>query len=519
MRRLASQAALLALIAFACAISLFATQAGIGASPDSVAYVGAARNLLSGRGLSLPYGDRVDSPLTQYPPLYPGALAAVAIPGGNVLGHARWLSALLFGANIAVVALFAAEELSRTRWMPLVAGVAFMVSPSIASLHMMAWSEPLFLFLGGLGLWLLYRSCSNSSWWYVILAGLLFGCATLTRYAGLAYTVTGCVALISESGWKWRQRLVRSGTLVAIAVAPITLWVARNRWLYGSATGRAISFHPVGRADLWMGLNTAADWLLIPQGWPRRPEMVFGLTIAAALVIGVPLYRRWRGRRVAGGSLPRSWNMRRLLLLFVACYFAFLLLSISLVDANTQLDSRILSPVLMALIPVVVSGVHEALLGLYRQSLLHKALTVLPAFFLLFMASHTANVIRVASMDGIGFNHRRWRDSALIAKAATLPEDSLIYSNAPEPIYLLAGRRSVRLPKEYESMGGRPNPEFQADLQKVRDSMLESDGRLVYFDRISASSQPALDELSRLVPLAVEFEDVDGSIFGLAGGR
>lgn len=508
-----------ALAVLGCGISLIATQQGIGASPDSVAYIGAARNLVAGRGLSLPFGGWADSPLTQYPPLYPVTLAAAAAAGGNVLGHARWLAALLFAANIIIVALWTAEGMPRTRWLSPVAGAGFLLSPSIASLHLMAWSEPLFLFLGGLGLWLLFRARTDPTWWPLVLSGLLFGGATLTRYAGLAYTLTGFVALLSDTDRKWRERLLRTGAVGMIAVVPIAIWVIRNQWLFGNATGRTIAFHPVGAADLWLGLNTAADWLLIPQSWPRRPELALGLIAVAALLVGITLWRMRRVRKTAGKSVSSPAAMRRLLLQFVACYGLFLLFSISFVDANTQLDSRILSPVLMAIIPLAVSYGYQLYLGLGNARPIRRLLAAIPALYLVFMAIHTFGLVRASSTAGIGFNHQRWRKSALIAAAADLPANGVIYSNAPEPLYLLAGLRSVLLPKKFETMGERPNPGYQVDLQRMQDAMVASNGTVVYFNLVSSSSVPTVEELRQTVPLVVKFENVDGSILGLTGGR
>lgn len=507
------------LMALGLAMSLFATRQGIGTSPDSVAYLGAARNVLAGRGLSLPFGDLVDSPLIQYPPLYPLTLAGAASIGGDVLEWARLVAALLFGANIIIVALLTAEEVPQARWLPIAAGVGFMFSPASARLHMMAWSEPLFLVCVGLGLWAVFRSRTTSTWWPLILAGLLFGGASLTRYAGLACTLTGCVALISDTNRSWRERLVRAGVLGGIAVAPITIWLVRNRWLFGDATGRMISFHPAGAADIWLALNTVADWLLIPQNWPRRPEMALLLIAGFAILFGVTRWRRRQEQEMSRAYIAYPTGMRQLLLLFVFCYGAFLLVSLSFVDANTQLDSRILSPILMAMIPVVASYAHQLLLGFDRVPVVNRAVGVFPALYLLLMAANTLGVVQTSSVEGIGFNQRRWRESALIARAAALPEDSVIYSNAPEPLYLLAGRRSVRLPKAYERVAERVNPEYQAEMRAMQASLASANGRVVYFHLASSSSTATLDELGQLVPLAIEFENDDGSILGLESGR
>jgi len=68
---------------------LTATRWGIGASPDSVVYVGVARNLLEGRGLTVPFGGAGEALLTQFPPLYPATLAGLGLLGVDPLVAAR----------------------------------------------------------------------------------------------------------------------------------------------------------------------------------------------------------------------------------------------------------------------------------------------------------------------------------------------------------------------------------------------------------------------------------------------
>ena len=75
-RTLASIAVILIAVA-GIVVALLAMRHGVGLSPDSVTYIGAARNLADGRGFTLASGgEAADAPITWYPPMYSATLAA-----------------------------------------------------------------------------------------------------------------------------------------------------------------------------------------------------------------------------------------------------------------------------------------------------------------------------------------------------------------------------------------------------------------------------------------------------------
>ena len=66
---------------------------GVGAEPDTVTYLAAARHLRAGHGFS----DIGGEPLTLFPPLFPVAVLALESLGLAPLSAARFLNAALFG--------------------------------------------------------------------------------------------------------------------------------------------------------------------------------------------------------------------------------------------------------------------------------------------------------------------------------------------------------------------------------------------------------------------------------------
>ena len=105
-------------IASAALIIYVTSKHGPGISEDSIAYIAAARNLLNGRGISLLFDSkgnqlnlwlpRIDNELYHifpWPPLFPFVISIFGFAGFNLIESARWINAVLFGANIALILL------------------------------------------------------------------------------------------------------------------------------------------------------------------------------------------------------------------------------------------------------------------------------------------------------------------------------------------------------------------------------------------------------------------------------
>ncbi len=106
-----------------------------------------------------------------------------------------------------------------------------------------AWTEPLFLFFGFLGLHLLASYLDSSRRRVLLGSAVCIGLAFLARYVGGTLVVTAVLAIaLLVSGWK---RRFRDGFLfLATVSAPMVIWMIRNLRLSGLATNREIGFHP-----------------------------------------------------------------------------------------------------------------------------------------------------------------------------------------------------------------------------------------------------------------------------------
>lgn len=494
------------------------TRWGVGASPDSAVYIGAAQNLLSGRGLTVPFGGQLDDPLTHFPPLYPILLAGLGQWAGGPVAAARWLVAALFGANVLLAAVMVANTRPTAGWAPLAGAGLLLVAPTMVSLHSMAWSEPLFLLLGFSGLLLLAVYQERGRWPALLAAGALLGLATVTRYAGVAFVAAGVLALLVLPGRPRRARLAGALALGAVGLAPLLAWSARNLALAGSATSREIAFHPIGLGHARQALDTLAGWLLLPL----EASTAVKLGVLLALVGGIAVIAAWRWRQPGtaargsrlGATLAAWPALIWLLILFSVVYVVFLAGSISFVDANTPLDDRILSPLYPAAAVVATWLIGAAWPNARRARWPATGLLALAAAFVALSAWRSAGGLAVGYEQGIGFYSRAWQASPSLMKVQELPEGSVLYSNAPEAIYLHTGRGAYQIPRQFSPVSQTMNGDYAAELAEMRRRLGEG-GFVVYFAGVRSSSGPSEAELVETLALQVTARTADGLLYTL----
>jgi len=208
----------------ASAVMYQITAQGPGVNPDSIVYIEAAQSVLTGHGFFVD-----GQPMTHFPPVFPLLLAVVgSFTGGDILLATRLLSALLFGANLVLLAL---AVYICTRHSMLATGcviLLFLSSEPIISIHSTTLSEPPFIAFSMAGLILLSQHIVRPNLRLLVLASLMVGVAAATRYIGITLFPSVGLALLALSnqsfGRKIRDILLFSG----VACLPLVSWVIRN---------------------------------------------------------------------------------------------------------------------------------------------------------------------------------------------------------------------------------------------------------------------------------------------------
>ncbi len=150
--RLASFIALSLISIFAVLLVIRATPQGLGLSDDSIAYIAGARSMAAGDGYREAWLAS-DQPVTHFPPSFSSVLAFFGLLGIDPLHAVRWVNALLFGLNAALLGILGWRMTPSLSVGPVLAAL-FVVSGEMFAVHAVAMSEPLFIFLSLLSFWM-----------------------------------------------------------------------------------------------------------------------------------------------------------------------------------------------------------------------------------------------------------------------------------------------------------------------------------------------------------------------------
>jgi hypothetical protein len=506
---------LLVLPLLGIALILYATPSGIGISSDSVAYVGAARNQAAGLGLGTLLGGGELKPLTHFPPLFPLLLAGLQLLGLDVVVGARLAVAFLFGANALLVGIIVGRE-THSCIAAVTASFLLVTSPALIEIHTWAMSEPVFLFLGLTGIYLLSRYQSLRVRWLLLASALAIALAAVDRYVGLSLLVTGVLALLVEKGVPRRRKAWDVAILGGLSILPVAAWGIRNSLLTGGATNRVLVWHPLTRSQLKRPFGLLWGWVL-PFKF-THPALLAMIGAALALIVAALVVLWVRRRRFATGGLKsiRRSGLGFLLLLYCAVYCLAIAGSISFLDASTPIDDRIASPVLMSLVVLVSLGASDLprrLPGRWWPRVITACLVLALGISYVWRSQELVTAVRV---DGQGYASGGWSQSQTLAAVRELPKGTVIYTNEPELVYFYTGRGSYAVSPKFDNVTQKVNPDYLNKVASMERDIRTRGGVLVLFDTIyNRPSLPSVDELTRdLKPLRTLR---GGAIYGWAG--
>ena len=219
------------LIAASMILVFVSTRSGMGISWDSTDYMAVGRNLASGIGTL----DVIGLPMTVRPP---GISSLICV--GDWLGLMPSASFVLINTVSAGVSTFFAMLILKKAnirtpiAISTLAIIAF--SPSLLNMYSMAWSEPVFIALVMVALWIALSPRSLS---VHLILGVLFAFMFFVRYVGPFYSFP--IAVVAIFFQSRKSGLVKStfliGAIYFVSLIPQYLWLQRNETIDGTLTG------------------------------------------------------------------------------------------------------------------------------------------------------------------------------------------------------------------------------------------------------------------------------------------
>ncbi len=471
----------------ATGLILYSTPEGLGLSDDSIGYIAGARSILSGQGYREAWLAS-NGPVTHFPPGFSAALALVGLSGLDPLRGARFLNALLFGANALLLGVIG-WRMTSSKVTGVTAALLFVVNASLFNAHAVAMSEPLYIFFS-LAAFLTFAeyflqspspSGRGQGEGWLIAAGVLVAFAYLTRYAGLAMLATFIVALILLHD-TWKKKLTSAGIFL-ISFLPFMIgWAVRNMLVADNATNRTMVYHPLTAENVQTGIYNISEFLIPVEDWRRALMQIpnFFLNVSATLVLVLLIWVATKGLKKF--FLPNSEPPEILSFtngLYIFGYLASIFSTMLWFDAATKFKLRILSPVYVSLLVLLVLLLHWAWQN--RNVILRGLIVLLTIGIIGLSAYDTSAFVTKLHKGGQGYASFKWYDSEAMAFLRGLPEGTGIYTNQPGPVYLYTGRPTYVLPDRVDGVTGLPREGYVKGVQALHEDVLSGNAVLALF--------------------------------------
>jgi hypothetical protein len=509
--------AILALALYGIVSVSLATRNGVGVSPDSIAYLTAAGHARDGEPMTVMSWEGVPVALTHYPPLYPLVVGLLARTGIDMLTVVRGLDVLCFPALIVMAAC-----VINRGWRPFTAsavlGAAVIASSlDLLAVHVMAWSEPLFLGLGLGGLCLIGGHITRPRRWTLLGAAGAVALASLVRLPGVALIMAGAASLAWGPGLRgaterWRDALVFG----ALAAAPLALRMAWNAHATGRPADRQLVVHVLAGWRLRTGILTISSWMLPgASNWLGHPALavlgggMFLLVLVAIVSVVRHASRDGMGTHDLTTTTIGGW--------FMACYLGVLGLDMVLLDASQWPGDRIMTPLLVAIVVVAFDrlGQLETVSGAAGATT--RRVVVAASLALVAMgATAQGRFVAAAHAEGLSYSGLAWRDSPTLGSVRRTPIDMRLYSNRPDVIRWLTGRNAVGVPFRQGYFTHLPNRTYHADLVAIGRAVRAHAAEVVWFTPDVGSEEflPSTDEIESGLGLTALERHADGTIYG-----
>ena len=485
---------------------------GPGLDPDALGYVGSAQSLVRTGTFRVPTASWSDedstTTLSLWPPGYPVAIAGPVALGVPAIQSARVVN--IVAAAVGAAALFALVSGVAGVGTGVVMVLVMFVTPAIVDVHLSILSEPLFLALLLVTLYVMVYARRQ-----LVLLGVLATMVMMVRYVGASVVAAVvCWALLDR-----RRRMglrVRDAVVTAIVPLAVVVW-------WGARTVTAPDRHGTPHLHVYghwgftlhQAAETVGQWLA-PAAWEGVPQAV--LTIAMVLVMVVAIVATALDaapRSTSEAAFARVSVQRRVIAaerevyllgaacVLIVCYVGVLVVCRLFVGGTIPFDWRILSPVIVLVEAMtVVSFAHW-----WRASgtAIRAIMAVIGVVWVVSAGATSFDDAMYAVTEGSDFASTVWRESPMLAWVRRYGDGHTLYSNWPPAVYFHTGRIAREIPDSVE---------VRQQLGEYGDAMRESKGLLIAFREWSPDVVPP-DSIAGLLRMREVARFPDGVVWAM----
>jgi hypothetical protein len=459
------------------------TPFGLGLGNDAVAYIAGARSLLAGNGYRQIWLIS-QGPITHYPPLFSILIAGISLLGIEPLVAAHGLVTVLYGINGLLIGLIG-RLASRSDVSFVLSMILFTSNSSLLEVHRHAMSEPLYLALSLAALLVFYTFFQTQKERWLVFTGFIISLTFLTRYVGLALWIAAFVALLLLE--RDLRLKLRHTVVLSVSVFPLALtWLVRNALLAGNLANRRLVWHPVSMEKIQEGVEKFWTWLVPGRIWNWISALDWMPLFLTLVLLGGGLLMIFQARKDFPDNLQpgeqivpaKASSMLFMVLTYTYAYLALMLVSMSLFDAATIFENRILAPIFVSLL----IWISSTCFWLWRKGkIFFRLLSIgLGFFYIGFFIVNQVRWINSVRFDSEGFASRLWLESPTLAAINKMPGDAILYTNEPTLVYIRTGRAVFVLPTPYDTALAMERPGYLQELQRVNQEVTSGEATMVF---------------------------------------
>lgn len=486
-------------LAGAITLFLFLYYPGICVNPDSVYYFSVARNIYIGQGLTGYDG----YPLILQPPLYPFLLLLVkTITRLSFFTSAGILNVLFFGSTIYLSGLILRKHLHSI--VMVIAGILLIITSSILlKVFLIALSEPLFIFLSLLFLYLIEEYIKKNSLTILLFLSLTTAAAIMTRYIGIIIAAAGIVSILTDKKFS-KKKFYHTIIYSLISLLPVLLWITRNYIISNSLTGSRASSSFSITQNLYLTYNTMKEWFLPPEyyNWYLVPA---GLVLAVFFIYIFLKNKKNQSRQ--------EFKFQYSLIIYISIYICTLMITSSMY-AYDKIGDRLLSPVYIPITILLISVADRMLFRFNTSSGFNIIKGLTAALLLLFLNFSIQKsyflIDDFKNNSSWEYSSKIWEKNNVIQFLEKMNKSNcLLYSNAPDAVYFFTKSETRWSPlKTYYNSNIRVNKK-----QSFYEVKQKGKKYLIWFNNVRRSFLYSKNELNTIVHLKKITQLKDGEVF------